>query len=460
MLADVSMSVRPGERAGIVGENGSGKSTLLRLLAGVEPPDDGEIAVADDLGYLGQTLEHTVQQAVDAALAGLRAMERRMRELESALTDDVMDEYGELTAYELRGGYEADARVDKAFRGLGLSHVGRDRRLSRRAGHGVARPRDRPALPGDRDHDGRGTHTLSRTRPTSEGPQMLTMIDGGSPYGVATGPDGALWFTLVHEGRVGRMSPGRQPVIHQLDPADGQPTVITPGADGAMWFTEGKGGRVSRITADGQVTSYEADSPYGIAAGPDGVMWFTQMQTGRIGRIGPGGERAEFEVPVEGGMPAFITAGPDDALWFTINQGNAIGRVSLTGEVSVHPLPTEGAAPVGITLGPDGALWFVEIGAGQVGRIDTSGKITEYPLPDRAARPHAIITGPDGALWFTEWAVGRLGRITTDGAVEEHPLPAELGDGATRQAEPHGLTVGPDGAIWVALEAGALARIG
>ncbi|TDD27793.1 ABC-F family ATP-binding cassette domain-containing protein, partial [Nonomuraea terrae] len=144
VLIDVSLSVRPGERVGIVGENGSGKSTLLRLLAGVERPDDGEVRVADDLGHLGQTLDlppdHTVQQAVDAALAGLRAMERRMRELESALTGDVMDEYGELlTAYELKGGYEADARVDKAFHGLGLAQVTRDRRLSSLSGGELAR---------------------------------------------------------------------------------------------------------------------------------------------------------------------------------------------------------------------------------------------------------------------------------------------------------------------------------
>jgi macrolide transport system ATP-binding/permease protein len=144
VLAGVSMSVKPGERAAIIGENGSGKSTLLRLLAGVERPDDGRITVPDDIGYLGQTLGlppgHTVQQAVDAALAGLRAMERRMRELESALTDEVMDEYGELlTIYQARGGYEADARVDKAFHGLGLAHVGRERVLSSLSGGEQAR---------------------------------------------------------------------------------------------------------------------------------------------------------------------------------------------------------------------------------------------------------------------------------------------------------------------------------
>ncbi len=44
-LQDVSFELRRGEVLGIVGMNGSGKSTLLRLLAGILPPDAGEIAV-------------------------------------------------------------------------------------------------------------------------------------------------------------------------------------------------------------------------------------------------------------------------------------------------------------------------------------------------------------------------------------------------------------------------------
>ncbi|MEV4569024.1 ABC-F family ATP-binding cassette domain-containing protein [Nonomuraea sp. NPDC049419] len=152
VLSDVSMSVRTGERVGIVGENGSGKSTLLRLLAGAERPDEGEVRASADLGYVGQTLAETlglptggtVREAVDAALADLRAMERRMRELESALSEEatqqVLDEYGELcTAYELRGGYEADARVERAFHGLGLAHVGHDRTLGSLSGGEQAR---------------------------------------------------------------------------------------------------------------------------------------------------------------------------------------------------------------------------------------------------------------------------------------------------------------------------------
>ncbi len=42
---DVSFTVRRMERVGIIGVNGSGKTTLLRTIAGVFPPDRGEIAV-------------------------------------------------------------------------------------------------------------------------------------------------------------------------------------------------------------------------------------------------------------------------------------------------------------------------------------------------------------------------------------------------------------------------------
>jgi macrolide transport system ATP-binding/permease protein len=148
LLEEVSGTVRPGERIGVVGENGAGKSTLLRLVAGLEQPDNGEVVlVAGSVGYLAQTPpfppQDTVRDAVDAALADLRALERRMRELEACLGDTgpgALAEYGDLLAtFEARGGYEADARVDRALHGLGLAHVERDRRLAGLSGGELAR---------------------------------------------------------------------------------------------------------------------------------------------------------------------------------------------------------------------------------------------------------------------------------------------------------------------------------
>ena len=42
-LNDVSLELKINEILGIAGENGAGKSTLLKILAGVEPPDSGEM---------------------------------------------------------------------------------------------------------------------------------------------------------------------------------------------------------------------------------------------------------------------------------------------------------------------------------------------------------------------------------------------------------------------------------
>ncbi|MFJ9062080.1 ribosomal protection-like ABC-F family protein [Streptomyces sp. NPDC102409] len=146
VLDQVSFTVRPGEKAGVIGENGSGKSTLLRLMAGVEAPDSGEVTVGfpGGTGHLAQTLSldlhRTVQDAVDTALAELRALERLIRAAEEAMsqrdpTGAQLGAYGDLlTTYEERGGYQADARTDAALHGLGLGRLTRDRELGTLSG--------------------------------------------------------------------------------------------------------------------------------------------------------------------------------------------------------------------------------------------------------------------------------------------------------------------------------------
>jgi D-xylose transport system ATP-binding protein len=44
-LSDVHLDVRAGEVVALVGDNGAGKSTLVKVIAGVHPPDGGQISV-------------------------------------------------------------------------------------------------------------------------------------------------------------------------------------------------------------------------------------------------------------------------------------------------------------------------------------------------------------------------------------------------------------------------------
>ena len=43
VLDGINLTIRPGEKIGILGRNGAGKSTLIRILSGAERPDSGTI---------------------------------------------------------------------------------------------------------------------------------------------------------------------------------------------------------------------------------------------------------------------------------------------------------------------------------------------------------------------------------------------------------------------------------
>jgi len=60
ILHDISLTINPRDRLGLIGPNGSGKTTLLRILAGLEEADSGVITLNQPdirIGYLAQGLQ-------------------------------------------------------------------------------------------------------------------------------------------------------------------------------------------------------------------------------------------------------------------------------------------------------------------------------------------------------------------------------------------------------------------
>ncbi len=121
LLDDVSLGLADRERVGIVGRNGAGKTTLLRVLAGLELPDSGRVAMASGLtvGVLSQGDALDPSSIVRDVVVGARrehdwAADRSLREIVSTLLgDDTLDrEVGTLSGGERRRVAMASLLVD------------------------------------------------------------------------------------------------------------------------------------------------------------------------------------------------------------------------------------------------------------------------------------------------------------------------------------------------------------
>ena len=71
----VGFKINRRERVGLVGRNGHGKTTLFRLIAGLEEPDEGSIAIPRNyrIGYVEQQIEFTEESVLAEAAKGLPA---------------------------------------------------------------------------------------------------------------------------------------------------------------------------------------------------------------------------------------------------------------------------------------------------------------------------------------------------------------------------------------------------
>ncbi len=142
VLRNISLTLKEGQRMGLVGVNGSGKSTLLKLITGeLHPdapnPDPGTVSLmrGATVGLLTQFADIesdlTVVEELSRVFDPLKQMEARLRELEeemsvrhgdAAVFDQLSREYARLTErFEDSGGYEWPSRIQGVLAGLGFA---------------------------------------------------------------------------------------------------------------------------------------------------------------------------------------------------------------------------------------------------------------------------------------------------------------------------------------------------
>ena len=102
LFSGLDLVIAPGEITGLVGANGAGKSTLLRILAGLVPPDQGEVGLsppAATVGYLAQEPERRPGESTGGFIARRTGVARAQQDLDEATALLVEEKPGADDAY-------------------------------------------------------------------------------------------------------------------------------------------------------------------------------------------------------------------------------------------------------------------------------------------------------------------------------------------------------------------------
>ena len=138
LFDQLSFKLSKGDRIGLVGKNGAGKSTMLRVLNGDQGYNSGSISLQKEctIGMLKQDVdfkdEHSVFEEASLAFKDLKSIENKLEAINLEMTertDYESKEYEQLLIdlseyqqqYELKGGYNYQANIEKILKGLGFT---------------------------------------------------------------------------------------------------------------------------------------------------------------------------------------------------------------------------------------------------------------------------------------------------------------------------------------------------
>lgn len=151
LFSDVSYVINKKDRIALVGKNGAGKSTMLKILAGLQSPTSGIIAVPKDvtIGYLPQVMvladNHTVMEEAEQAFQHIFQLQAHLEKMNQELaerTDYESEDYHKLIdrfthendRFLMMGGTNFRAEIERTLLGLGFTREDFDRPTSEFSG--------------------------------------------------------------------------------------------------------------------------------------------------------------------------------------------------------------------------------------------------------------------------------------------------------------------------------------
>ena len=146
VLENVTFSLNPGDRAGLIGPNGSGKTTLIRILAGLDKPDEGYVALSPKslrIGYLAQSFAVMPDQTLGECLENMSGNPAQLEEEISRLSKALVarpEDWGLKSAYDtaiqkmINLDLSQAARQEEILASLGLASFPKDLPVSALSG--------------------------------------------------------------------------------------------------------------------------------------------------------------------------------------------------------------------------------------------------------------------------------------------------------------------------------------
>jgi ATPase subunit of ABC transporter with duplicated ATPase domains len=149
ILDDVSFTVAPGEKAGLIGVNGAGKSSLMKIIAREQEADRGKVVLPRSHSYLSQDVAHETPVAdgstvrdyifnsigLDTAITAFEELSLKLAESTNGNLSTLLQRFEQAQEIlEHLGYYDADARAEQLIAGLNLGGVTLDRLVSTLSG--------------------------------------------------------------------------------------------------------------------------------------------------------------------------------------------------------------------------------------------------------------------------------------------------------------------------------------